>query len=164
MVERKDITPRPAREDGDGSPRSRPKLTYALWIVQGLLALIFLFAGGMKLVLPLAVLTKQSSLPGLFLRFIGVAEVLGAIGLIVPGLLRIRPGLTPLAAAGLVIIMIGATVITLKSGDVGPALIPLVVGLLAAFVAYGRWRLTPHRGRTDSGNGGSGYRPLSTGS
>ncbi|MGH8064287.1 MAG: DoxX family protein [Candidatus Entotheonellia bacterium] len=121
-------------------------MTYALWIVQGLLALIFLFSGGMKLVLPLEVLTEQMPLPGLFVRCIGVAEVLGAIGLILPGLLRIRPGLTPLAAAGLVIIMIGATVLTLVGGEVAPALIPLAVGLLSAFVAYGRWRLAPHRG------------------
>jgi hypothetical protein len=85
-------------------------------------------------------------LPGAFVRFIGVAEVLGAIGLILPGLLRIRPGLTPLAAAGLVVIMIGATAVTLVGGDVALALVPLVVGLLAAFVAYGRWRLAPHRG------------------
>jgi uncharacterized membrane protein YphA (DoxX/SURF4 family) len=120
-------------------------MTYALWIVQGLLALLFLFAGGMKLVLPLEKLTGPVPLPGLFVRFIGVAEVLGAIGLILPGLLRIRPGLTPLAAAGLVIIMIGATVITLAGGDVAAALISLVVGLLAAFVAYGRWRVAPHR-------------------
>ena len=93
-------------------------MTYALWIVQGLLALLFLFAGGMKLVLPLEALTEQMPLPGLFVRFIGVAEVLGAIGLILPGLLRIRPGLTPLAAVGLVIIMIGATVLTLAGGEV----------------------------------------------
>ena len=121
-------------------------MTYALWIVQALLAALFLFAGGMKLILPLEKLTGPVTLPGLFLRFIGVAEVLGAIGLILPGLLHIRPGLTPLAAAGLVIIMIGATVVTLAGGDVVPALLPLVVGLLAAFVAYGRWRLLPHRG------------------
>ena len=141
-------------------------MTYALWIVQGLLALTFLFAGGTKLVLPIEEMTKQMPLPlpGLFLRFIGVAEVVGAIGLILPGLLRIRPGLTPLSAAGLVIIMIGATVLTLAGGDVAPALIPLVVGLLAAFVAYGRWRLASHRGPTGSGKAGSGYRPLSTGS
>jgi DoxX-like family len=120
-------------------------MTYALWIVQGLLALLFLFAGGMKLVLPLEELTGTGPvpLPGLFVRFIGVAEVLGAIGLILPGLLGIWPGLTPLAAAGLVIIMIGATGLTLAGGDVVMALIPLVVGLLAAFVAYGRWRLAP---------------------
>jgi hypothetical protein len=114
-------------------------MNYALWIVQGVLALIFLFSGGMKLVTPLEVLTEQMPLPGLFVRFIGVAEVLGAIGLILPGLLRIRPGLTPLAAAGLVIIMIGATVLTLVGGGVALALIPLVVGLLSAFVAYRRW-------------------------
>jgi uncharacterized membrane protein YdfJ with MMPL/SSD domain len=64
--------------------------------------------------------------------------------------LRIRPGLTPLAAAGLVIIMIGATVLTLASGGVAAALMPLATGLLSAFVAYGRWRLAPHRGRTGS--------------
>ena len=121
-------------------------MTYALWTVQGLLALIFLFSGGMKLVLPLEALTGQTPLPGLFVRFIGVAEVLGAVGLILPGLLRIRPGLTPLAAAGLVIIMIGATVLTLADGVVALALIPLVVGLLSAFVAYGRWQRAPHRG------------------
>src|ERR687894_406326 len=82
-----------------------------------------------------------------FVRFLGVAEVLGAIGLILPGLLGIRPGLTPLAAAGLVIIMIGATVLALAGvvpgGGVAPVLIPLVVGILSAFVAYGRWRLAP---------------------
>ena len=118
-------------------------MTHALWIVQTLLALIFLWAGGIKLVLPIEEMTKQVPLPGLFLRFIALCEVLGAIGLILPGLLRIRPGLTPLAAAGLVIIMIGATVLSLMTGDIATALIPLVVGILAAFVAYGRWRLAP---------------------
>ena len=115
-------------------------MTTALWIVQGLLAALFLFAGGMKLIMPLEKMTGPISLPGPFLRFIGVVEVLGALGLILPGLLHIRPGLTPLAAAGLVIIMLGATVITVVGGDVVPALIPLVVGLLAAFVVYGRRR------------------------
>ncbi|MBI2988882.1 MAG: DoxX family protein [Deltaproteobacteria bacterium] len=81
-------------------------MNYALWIVQWLLALLFLWAGGIKFVLPTEEMTKQMPvpLPGLFLRFIGVSEVLGALGLILPGLLHIRPGLTPLAAAGLVII------------------------------------------------------------
>jgi uncharacterized membrane protein YphA (DoxX/SURF4 family) len=118
-------------------------MNIALWIAQGLLAAIFLFAGGMKLVLPVEEMTQQLPLPGLFLRFIAVCEVLGAIGLILPGLLRIRPGLTPLAAAGLLIIMIGATLVMLMTDDVAMAPIPLVVGLLAAFVAYGRWRLVP---------------------
>ena len=84
---------------------------------------------------------NQIPLPGLLVRFIGVCEVLGALGLILPGLLRTRPGLTPLAAAGLVIIMIGATGLTFAADGVAPALVPLVVGILAAFVAYGRWRL-----------------------
>jgi hypothetical protein len=123
-------------------------MTYALWIVQVLLALLFMFAGGVKLVTPLDELLAQMPLPlpGWFVQFIGVAEVLGALGLILPGLTHIRPGLTPLAAAGLVIIMIGATVYTLAGGEVVLALIPLVVGLFAAFVAYGRWRLAPLRG------------------
>jgi DoxX-like family len=110
----------------------------ALWIVQGLLALLFLFAGSMKLIVPIEMLTAQMPLPGLFLRFIGTAEVAGALGLILPGLLRIRPMLTPLAACGLVIIMIGATVVTLAVGGGVSALVPLVVGLLCTAVAYGR--------------------------
>src|SRR2546426_6349020 len=121
-------------------------MTYALWVVQGLLALLFLFAAGRKLVLPLEALEGLVALPGLFLRCIGVAEVLGALGLVLPGLLRMRPGLTPLAAAGLVIIMTGATVVTVAGGQLAPALISVVVGLLAAFVAFGRWRLAPLRG------------------
>ena len=125
-------------------------MTYALWILQALLALLFLFAGGTKLVTPVEEMMAQMPLPlplpGLFLPFIGVAEVLGALGLILPALLRIRPGLTPLAAVGLAIIMVGATVLTLASGQGGLALIPLVVGLLCTFVAYGRWRLAPRRG------------------
>ena len=118
-------------------------MNIALWIIQALLAALFLFAGVMKLVMPIEEMTKEIAMPGGFLRFIGVVEVLGAIGLILPWLLRIRPNLTPLAAAGLVIIMIGATAVTLMSGAIATALIPFVVGLLAAFVAYGRWRLTP---------------------
>jgi uncharacterized membrane protein YphA (DoxX/SURF4 family) len=114
-----------------------------LWIIQVLLALLFLFAGGVKLVSPIEEMTKQLAMPGLFLRFLGVVEVLGGLGLILPGLFRIKTWLTPLAAAGLVIIMIGATVVSLRIGPVGPAMVPLVTGLLAACVAYGRWRLAP---------------------
>src|SRR5215831_11869760 len=103
-----------------------------LWIIQGLLAAVFLFAGGLKLALPVEQLSGPVALPGGFIRFIGVAEVAGAFGLILPGLLRIRPALTPVAALGLVTIMIGATVVTLAGGMLAPALIPLVVGTLAA--------------------------------
>lgn len=109
-----------------------------LWVVQGLLAALFLFAGGMKLVLPLEALAGPIALPGLFMRFIGVAEVAGALGLVLPSLLRIQPRLTPVSALGLVIIMIGATVLTGMTGPVATALVPGVVGVLAGFVAYGR--------------------------
>ncbi len=125
--------------------RERSTMNVALWIVQGLLAALFLVAGGAKLVLSLEQMAGPVALPGWFLRFLGVAEVLGALGLVLPGLLRIRPGLTPLAAAGLVIIMIGATVVMWAGGMVAVALMNLVVALLAAFVAYGRSRLAPYR-------------------
>jgi len=121
-------------------------MTYALWIVQGLLALLFLFAGVMKFIMPIEEMTRDIQMPAAFLRFIGVAEICGGLGLILPSLLRIRPGLTPLAAAGLVIIMIGATIVSLMIGPVALAAMPFVVGLLAAFVAYGRWKLAPIRG------------------
>src|SRR5262249_60240165 len=103
----------------------------ALWIVQVLLALVYLFAGGAKLVLPLEAMAGPVTLPGPLLRFIGVCEVLGALGLILPGLLRVRPGLTPLAPAGLVIIMTGAAGLCLVGGGGGAAPAPVGVGVLA---------------------------------
>lgn len=114
-----------------------------LWVIQILLALLFLFAGGTKLVLPLETLQQAGSpnqvqLPGLFIRFIGVCEVLGALGLVLPGLLRIRQGLTSLAATGLAIIMVGAVIISIAADGIAAGIAPLVVGLLCAFVAYGR--------------------------
>lgn len=111
---------------------------YTLWSVQVLLALVFLFSGSMKLVLPLAVLTQQMPLPGWFVRFLGAAEVCGALGLVLPGLFRTRQFLTPLAAAGLVITMVGATVITAARIGAGPALMPLLIGVLASTIAYNR--------------------------
>ena len=110
----------------------------ALWTIQGLLAAMFLFAGVMKWVMPVAVLEAQSHLPGAFVRFIGVCEILGALGLILPGLFRIRTELTFLAATGLVLIMTGATTITLVQGQIAPALAPFVLGIFAALVARGR--------------------------
>jgi hypothetical protein len=119
-------------------------VTYALWTLQALLGLVFLFAGATKLVMPVEVLTSQMPLPGLFIRCIGVAEVLGGLGLLLPGIFRIRPGLTIIAALELAHIMLGATLLTLAmDGDPLLALIPLFVGVLAAFVAYGRYRLAP---------------------
>lgn len=119
-----------------------------LWIIQILLALLFLFAGVTKLVLPAEVLRAMGSpnqvvLPDLFIKLIGVCETLGGLGLILPGIFRKRQDLTPLAAAGLVIIMIGAVIVTAMGDGVALAISPLVVGLLCAFVAYGRWKLRP---------------------
>jgi uncharacterized membrane protein YphA (DoxX/SURF4 family) len=127
-------------------------MNVALWIIQALLALLFLFTGVMKLVMPVEEIIKQMPLPlpGWFILFIGVVEVLGGIGVILPWLLQIRPGLTPLAAAGLVIVMIGAVAYSLAAGEMASALMPLAVGLLAAFVAYGRWRLTSQPGSSHS--------------
>lgn len=119
-----------------------------LWILQVLLALEFLFAGGMKLWLPVDVLQSmgppsQIMFPGWFLKFIGLCEVLGAFGLILPGLFRRQQYLTTLAAVGLTIIMIGAFVVTVMGPGFKFAILPLVVGLLAALVAYGRWKVRP---------------------
>ncbi len=135
----------PVETPDDESAQRRPTLSHALWLSQGLLALVFVFVGSMKLITPVEVMLASMpvTLPGLFVRFIGIAEVLGAIGLLLPGILHIREGLTPLAAVGLVIIMSGATVLTVVGMGIGPALFPVVLGLLAAFVAYGRWRLAP---------------------
>ena len=120
-------------------------MTRLLWTLQVLLAVLFLFSGAIKLAVPPDVLYQMVPMPELFVRFIGACEALGAVGLILPSLLRIRPGLTPLSATGLVIIMTGATLLTpvFTDGAYATALLPLVLGLLAGFVAYGRWRLTP---------------------
>jgi DoxX-like family len=125
-------------------------MNIVLWILQILLALLFLFAGGTKLILPTDVLVKmgppdQVVLPGLFIKFIGLCEVLGALGLILPGLLRRRQELTPLAALGLTIILAGAVIVTIMGPGIGMIAAPLIVGVLCAFVAYGRWKLRPLR-------------------
>ena len=114
-----------------------------LWVLQGLVGLLFLFSGGTKLVMSTEAMQKMSPpnsiiLPGAFVKFIGVMEVLGALGLILPGLTKIRKNLTPVAAFCLLIIMIGAVVITIMGPGVGAAIIPFVVGILCAVIAYGR--------------------------
>jgi hypothetical protein len=134
--------PTPTRARGGRGVRARRAL---LWTAQGLLAALFLFAGGMKLVTPIAVLTAQTPLPGALIRLVGVIEVLGALGLVLPGALRVRTALTPWAAAGLAVLMVGATGATLASPQAASAPIPVVVGLAAAAVAYSRrsWALPP---------------------
>ena len=119
-------------------PSTSKPTRIALWTIQGLLAALFLFTGGMKLVLPVAALTRDVPLPGLFIRFMGVLEVVGGLGLVLPGLLGLRPVLTPLAALGLVIIMSGALGVSLTTGHADTAAIPVVVGVLLAIVAVVR--------------------------
>ncbi|MFN2408114.1 MAG: DoxX family protein [Pyrinomonadaceae bacterium] len=114
-----------------------------LWVIQILLALLFLFAGGTKLVLSMETMQSMASpnqvqLPELFIRFIGVVEVLGALGLVLPGIFRIRKGLTALAATGLAIVMVGAVIITIAGDGIALAITPFIVLLLCVFVAYGR--------------------------
>ena len=94
-------------------------------------------------------LAAQSPLPVVVVRFVGLCELAGALGLMLPGLLRIRPILTSLAAAGLVVLMICATVLTpiLISPDPVMMLLPATVGALAGFVGYARLRTAPIRAR-----------------
>jgi uncharacterized membrane protein YphA (DoxX/SURF4 family) len=123
----------------------------ALWTAQVLLAALFLFAGGFKLATSAEALEQQAQMPGVFLHFIGALEVLGALGLVLPGLTGLRPSLTPSAAAGLVVIMVGATVTSTLSLGAAAGIMPCVTGCVAAAVAYGRWRVAPHSPRQPVG-------------
>jgi uncharacterized membrane protein YphA (DoxX/SURF4 family) len=130
--------------------RPSRKANASLWIIQTLLAALFLMAGGMKLVVPIEQLAANGPVifPAWFIHFIGVCETLGALGLILPGVTHITPHLTPLAAAGLVIIMIGAVISTVATGPAAGAIVPFVVGVLAATIAYTRSRVAPHSERS----------------
>ena len=115
-----------------------------LWTAQILVAVLFLFAGSMKFIMsPAQMQQGPMTFPMWFLYFIGACECLGALGLILPAVTRIRTGLVPLAAAGLTIIMIGATAVTIMSMGVAAAILPAVVGLATAWIAYGRTRVSP---------------------
>jgi uncharacterized membrane protein YphA (DoxX/SURF4 family) len=122
-------------------------MKYVLWVLQVLLGLAFVAAGFPKLIQPFAELAQQlawvSDVPEGLVRFIGVAEVLGGLGLILPAATRILPWLTPVAAAGLALDMLLATLFHLVRGEGGVGVVPLLLGLLAALVAYGRWRMVP---------------------
>jgi len=135
-------------DDDPAQARRGKGLSVALWTTQIVLAALFLFSGAMKFITPAAQMSKQTTLPLSFIYFIGVCEMLGGVGLILPALLRILPVLTPLAASGLVIIMLGATYVSRSMG--WTAIIPFVIGLIAAFIAYGRFRLRPIQPRLQS--------------
>ena len=118
--------------------RNKRAVNALLWSVQVLLALLFLFAGVVKLRMSAALLEQFTGVPGAFMKLIAVAEISGALGLVLPGLLRIKQALTPLAAVGLVTIMAGAVTLTASHGPAAQAVMPFVVGILAALVAH--WR------------------------
>lgn len=118
-------------------------LNRALWTAQIVVALVFAFAGSMKFIMPPEKMQQGSViLPLAFIYFIGICECLGALGMILPGLTRIRTGLTPLAALGLTIIMIGATAVTVIGGMPG-AFVPATIGIITSWIAYGRTRVAP---------------------
>ena len=129
-----------------GSSTSK-RVNAALWTVQVLLAGAFGLAGVMKTAMPVADLAAQmvwpGDLPPALVRFIGTSELAAALGLILPAALRIRPVLTPLAAAGLVVVMVLAAGFHLSRGELQALPINVVLGALAAFVAWGRLRKVP---------------------
>lgn len=118
-----------------------------VWIVSGLLAVAFFFIGLMKVVTPAAELeTMARGVPVILLKVAGTAEVLGALGLVLPALTRIQPILTPLAAIGLVVTMISATITNVIIAQYGIIPTTLILGALAGFVAWarlGRYRIHP---------------------
>lgn len=109
-----------------------------LWLAQSVLGALFLFAGVFKLVTPAEQLAAQSHMSGAFIQFIGVCETLGALGMLLPGIFRTHRELTPIAALGLVIIMIGAVTITVAQGPAAGASVPFITCVLALYVARGR--------------------------
>jgi hypothetical protein len=127
-------------------PKRRKLLGPALWAVQVLLALFFIFAGSTKLATPAAALAQQmpwtADYPGLVL-WTGLADLLGGIGILLPALTRVLPGLTPLAATGLVALQVLALVFHLSRGEAAVAPLNLVLLALAAFVWWGRSRALP---------------------
>ena len=119
-------------------------MNVVLWVVQALLAVAF-FAHGAMMVAPPAAIAAQmnASLPRWFQLFLGTAEILAAVGLILPALTRIHPWLVSWAAGGIVIVMVSATGYHLVRGEVSSALTTLVLLVMAAFVAYMRYRVMP---------------------
>lgn len=119
-------------------------LNRILWTAQSIIALLFLFAGSMKFIIPAEQMQQGPiNLPIAFMHFIGACECLGALGLILPSVLRIRTWLTPLAAAGLTIIMIGATTVSILAMGAPAAILPAVVGIVTTWIAYARTSVVP---------------------
>jgi hypothetical protein len=115
-----------------------------LWLFQVLLAVAFLAHGVMLLFPPQSIAgLLLASFPRWFWVFLGVAEVAAAIGLTVPGITGIQPRLVPLAAGGIVVIMVGATIFHLQRGEISSAVTTIVLLVMATVVAYMRWNVLP---------------------
>jgi hypothetical protein len=124
-------------------------MNVVLWVLQVLLAAAFFAHGGLMLFPPAAMVEQMNaSLPRWFQLFLGVAEVLAAVGLTLPGLTRIQPWLVSAAAAGVMIVMISATIFHTMRGEVSSAVTTIVLLVMATFVAYVRWRVAPIRPRS----------------
>jgi uncharacterized membrane protein YphA (DoxX/SURF4 family) len=138
-----------------GSDNPARSLPIALWSAQIVLAFVFGFAGAMKVFTPIEDLAKNAAwirnAEGL-IRFIGISELSGALGMLLPSLTRIKPKLTSLAAVGLFIVMVLATGFHLTRGEAKVIPMTVALGALAAFVAWGRFRKAPIAART-SGTG-----------
>jgi uncharacterized membrane protein YphA (DoxX/SURF4 family) len=128
-----------AAESGKKRDRKAMVISVVLWVVQVVAAAQLLTAGGFKLFGTNEMLTQfYSGMPNVFMRFIAVCEILGALGLILPGMVRKWRWLTPLASCGLLVILIGAVVYTVVTAGWGWVLSPLIVAILVAVVLYGR--------------------------
>jgi uncharacterized membrane protein YphA (DoxX/SURF4 family) len=115
-----------------------------LWVLQVLLAVVFLAHGWLLLSPPPEIAVQMNAaMPRWFQLFLGVAEALAAVGLILPGLTRVLPSLVIAAAVGIMIVMASATVFHLVRGEISSAAITLVLLAVAAFVAYMRQRVLP---------------------
>jgi putative oxidoreductase len=113
-----------------------------LWILQILLGAVFLWHGLLYLFPPTELIETMNAQIAVWVRiFIGIAEILAAIGLILPSLTRILPWLTSLAATGLMIVTASATVFHVSRGEMGIAIMPIVLFVLVSFVAYRRWKV-----------------------
>jgi putative oxidoreductase len=130
------------------SPTRSRALNVALWVLQVLLAAAYVAHGWMMVSPPAELLAIMNEQLGEVLRlFIGVAELLAAAGLILPGITRILPRLTALAAAGLMIVMSSATVLHVVRGENESAISTAVLFVLVTIVAYTRWKVQPIAGR-----------------
>jgi uncharacterized membrane protein YphA (DoxX/SURF4 family) len=119
-------------------------MNIVLWILQVLLAVMYLWHGWLFLSPPAEMVEMlNATFAPWFRQFIGVAEILAAFGLILPGLIRIQPWLTTAAAVGLMIVMASATVFHLMRGETGSAISGAVLFVLVTVVAYMRWRVKP---------------------